>query len=57
MANDPPKPAPPISTQAVSYAEAALKGLHEEEVEDLALILDAAMREIVERYVERIRKG
>jgi len=57
MANDPPNPAPPISTQAVSYAKAALKGLHEEEVEDLALILDAAMREIVGRYVERIRKG
>jgi len=52
----PPQAAPPVSVQAVSYAKAALKGLHESEIDELAFMLHEAMRETAARYIAMIRK-
>jgi hypothetical protein len=44
------------SSQAHSYAKAALFELHDGEVWDLAERLDLAMKQIVRQYVEEIRR-
>jgi hypothetical protein len=42
--------------QALSYAKAALDGMHTDEVWTLAERLDVVMAEVVETFVEEIRK-